>query len=169
MNSNDPPKNEYRAILEKSRTKHAQTMRKMRHLSRLSKKGFDRVVHEFHDEVFSEIDCKKCGECCRNLGPVFRNSDIKLICSSVGMNARDFTDRYLVQDPDGVGYMLKNLPCPFQNDDNICSVYEERPLACSSFPHTQSVNIQRKLVGLALDSQFCPAAFLLCEKIIAAY
>lgn len=165
----NPSKNEYRAILEKSRTKRAETMRKMRHLSRMNRKGFDRMVHDIHDEVFAEIDCRKCGECCRNLGPVFRNSDIKLICSAIGLGDKAFMDTYLEQDPDGVGFILKRLPCPFQEEDNACSIYEERPLACSNFPHTQSVNIQRKLVGLALDSQFCPAAFLICERIIEAY
>ncbi len=161
--------NEYRALLEKSRSKHTEIMRKMRHLSRMNKKGFDGIVHGFHEEVFSEIDCKKCGECCRNLGPVFRNSDIKQICATIGMDNAAFMDSCLEQDPDGVGFILKKLPCPFQNQDNTCSIYEERPLSCSNFPHTQSVNIQRKLVGLALDSQFCPAAYRICEKIIAAY
>jgi Fe-S-cluster containining protein len=74
-----------------------------------------------------------------------------------------------MQDPDGVGFMLKELPCPFQNGDNTCAVYEKRTLSCSNFPHTESVNIQKKLVGLALDSLFCPAAFLISEKIIAGY
>ncbi len=165
----DPVKNEYRAILEKSRAKKAEILRKMRHLSRMNRKGFDQMVHGFHDEVFSEIDCKKCGECCRNLGPVFRNTDIKWICATIGTNSREFMNKNLEQDPDGVGFILKKLPCPFQNEDNTCSIYEVRPLSCSNFPHTKSLNIQRKLVGLALDSQFCPAAFLLCEKIIAAY
>ena len=141
----------------------------MRHLSKLNKQGFDKMVHGYHDEVFSRIDCVKCGVCCKNLGPIFRNTDIKHICATVGLSPKQFMDEYLEQDPDGVGFMLRKLPCPFQNEDNTCSVYDVRTLSCSNFPHTQSVNIQRKLVGLALDSLFCPAAFLIAEKIIDNY
>ncbi len=141
----------------------------MKHLSKLNKNGFDRIVHGYHESVFSSIDCTECGICCRNLGPIFRNTDIKHICATIGTSATAFMDQYLQQDPDGVGFMLKELPCPFQNADNTCSIYEVRTLSCRNFPHTQSTAIQRKLVGLALDSLFCPAAFLICEKIIQEY
>ena len=165
----ETPVNKYERILERSRAKYRDILKKMRHLSRLKKPNFDSIVHRFHDEVFDEIDCTECGLCCRNMGPVFRNTDIKHICSYIGSNEKEFIARYLVQDPDGVGYMLKELPCPFQADDNTCEIYDCRTLSCVNFPHTQSVNMQKKLVGLVLDSRFCPAAFLICEKIIKEY
>jgi hypothetical protein len=140
----------------------------MKHLSKLSKQGFDATVHRYHDEVFGEIDCTQCGLCCRNLGPIFRNTDIKHICATIGTPEKEFMTK-LMQDPDGVGFMLRELPCPFQDADNRCSIYDVRTLSCRNFPHTESVNIQKKLVGLALDSLFCPAAFLICEKIIDNY
>lgn len=143
-------------------------MKKMRYLSKLKSPSFDKVVHEFHDEVFGQLDCTKCGLCCRNMGPIFRNTDIKHICATIGMKEKELTST-LMQDPDGVGFMLKQLPCQFQNPDNTCSIYDVRTLSCRNFPHTKSVNIQKKLVGLALDSEFCPAAFLICEKIIEKY
>ncbi|HPX48259.1 MAG TPA: YkgJ family cysteine cluster protein, partial [Treponemataceae bacterium] len=87
----------------------------------------------------------------------------------IGTDPKKFTEQNLRQDPDGVGFLLKELPCPFQNADNTCSVYDVRTLSCKSFPHTESKNIQKKLVGLALDSLYCPAAFLICEKIIEKY
>lgn len=161
--------NKYEKILERSKSKHADILRKMRHLSKLSKPGFDETVRRYHDEAFAEIDCVECGLCCRNLGPIFRNTDIKHICAAIGTPEREFMDRYLTQDPDGVGFMLKELPCPFQESDNRCSVYDVRTLSCVNFPHTLSGNFQKKLVGLALDSRYCPAAFLICEKIIEGY
>ena len=60
-------------------------MKKMRHLSKLKTPGFDKMVHDFHDEVFNSLDCTKCGLCCRNMGPIFRNTDIKHICATIGM------------------------------------------------------------------------------------
>ncbi len=160
---------EYEKILNRSKAKHREILRHLRHLSKLSKNDFDKTVHRYHEEAFSLIDCQKCGNCCRNLGPRFRETDIKHICRSSGQSAKLFFEKHLEQDPDGVGYILKELPCPFQDEDNRCSEYEHRTLSCREFPHTLATNIQRKLVGLALDSLFCPAAFLISEKIIQDY
>ena len=159
----------YEKILLKSNAKHTETLRKMRHLSRLSKNGFDAIVHKYHEEVFAIIDCQKCENCCRSMGPRFRETDIKHICKSSGIHAQSFLEHYLKDDPDGVGYVLKELPCPFQNEDNSCSNYENRTLSCRDFPHTESRNIQKKLVGLAYDSLICPAASLISDKIINNY
>jgi hypothetical protein len=162
-------RDDYGKILQRSRSKHKEILRHLRHLSKLNRKDFDATVHRYHEEVFSIIDCRECGNCCRNLGPRFRETDIKSICKSSGTSPKLFFDTYLEQDPDGVGYVLKRLPCPFQTEDNLCAEYENRTLSCRDFPHTLSVNIQRKLVGLALDSLHCPAAFLISEKIIEGY
>lgn len=160
---------EYERILNRSKSKHKDVMRSMRYLSKLTIKNFDTVVHGFHEEAFSIINCEQCGNCCRNYGPRFRKTDIKHICKSSGRSIKEFQNKYLEQDPDGVGYVLKELPCPFLNEDNTCSEYENRTLSCREFPHTLSLNIQRKLVGLVMDSVYCPAAFLICEKIISKY
>lgn len=160
---------EYARLLDKSKARHKDLLRQMRHLSKLNKSGFDRTVWGYHDEIFEDIDCQKCGNCCRDMGPRFRESDVKLICKSSGQDPRAFAERYLKQDDEGVGYVLKEMPCPFQNADNSCSEYESRTLSCRDFPHTQSKNIQKKLVGLALDSLVCPAAYLIAEKIIEEY
>lgn len=160
---------DYKSILLTSKAKHKEIMKRMRYLSKLSSPNFDKEVHSYHEEVFSKIDCTKCGLCCKSMGPIFRNMDIKHICAAIGTPPKAFMAEFLEQDPDGVGYMLKKLPCPFQNEDNTCSVYEERTLSCVNFPHTLEKNIQRRLVGLALDSLHCPAAFMICEKIIAKF
>jgi hypothetical protein len=160
---------EYEELLKRSNAKHKDILKKMRYLSKLNRNGFDITVHGYHDDIFSVIDCTKCGNCCRNYGPRFRETDIKLACRETGMDPRIFKHEKLEQDPDGVGYILKELPCPFQNTDNTCSIYAVRTLSCRQFPHTLEKNIQRRLVGLALDSRYCPAAYLIAERIIAEY
>ena len=160
---------EYENILNRSLAKHKEILKTMRRLSRHTKANFDRTVHGYHEEAFSAIDCRQCGNCCRNLGPRFRETDIKHICKASGLSPKAFASQYLEQDPDGVGYILKELPCPFLAEDGSCSEYENRTLSCREFPHTLSNNIQRKLVGLALDARYCPAAFLICEMIIRDY
>ncbi len=159
----------YAHLLQRAAVRHADILKRMRYLSKLTKPSFDAKVHAWHDEVFSSIICTDCGNCCRNYGPRFRETDIKLMCKASGRNPLEFKKRYLVPDSDGVGYELRELPCPLQNEDNTCSEYEHRTLSCQEFPHTEGRNIQKKLVGLALDSLYCPAAYLICEKIMAEY
>ncbi len=144
-------------------------MKKLRLLSKRNIPGIERQIHAWHEEVFGGIDCTACGLCCRNMGPIFRNTDVKHVCAAIGADPKRFHADYLQQDPDGVGFMLRELPCPFQNADNTCSIYDVRTLSCVNFPHTNSVNIRRKLGGLALDSLYCPAAFMICEKIMETY
>lgn len=161
--------NEYEHLLEKSKVRYPEILKQMRHFSKMNKKNFDHIVHDYHNEIFSQIDCTKCGHCCRSYGPVFRNTDVKHICKELGTSEKEFTAKYLQPDSEGVGFELQKLPCPLQNEDNSCSVYDVKPLSCSSFPHTLGRSIQRKLAGLAHDSLHCPAAYLICEKIIAEY
>ena len=75
-----------------------------------NKSGFESAIHKYHDEVFDQIDCKECGLCCRNISPIFRKSDIKHICDYIGTPEKPFKEKYLMQDPDGVGFMLKKEP-----------------------------------------------------------
>ncbi len=160
---------EYQRILDKSKAKHTEIKRQMIHLSKLNKTGFDQMVARYHDDVFAKIDCTKCGNCCRALGPRFREMDIKLICKDSGEQPKAFKKKYLKADEEGIGYVLIELPCPFYGEDNLCSVYDLRTLSCKEFPHTQSRNIQKHLVRLAYNSLICPAAFLIVERIMDEY
>ncbi|HNQ96720.1 MAG TPA: YkgJ family cysteine cluster protein [Treponemataceae bacterium] len=157
---------EYRVILDRARARHAETLKQARHLSKLNKKNYDQKVWEIHEEVFASIDCTKCGNCCRALGPRFRHTDVKIICKAIGEDPRSFTKEYLKDDEEGVGYVLKELPCPFLNEDNTCREYELRTLSCREYPHTLSRGIQKHLVRLAHDSLICPAASLILDRLL---
>ena len=39
-------------------------------------KNLDDMFHEKHEEVFEDIDCLKCGNCCKTTSPIFREVDI---------------------------------------------------------------------------------------------
>ena len=38
-------------------------------LKKKKPKDLDSFVHTLHDELFSEIDCLACANCCKTLGP----------------------------------------------------------------------------------------------------
>ena len=155
---------EYSQLLERAKNDLASTKKflKLPLLQRVP--GFYKIVHEIHAEVFSRIDCTKCGNCCRALGPRVNETDIKRIAPLFRMKAVAFVKEYLRVDEDD-DFVFKDMPCPFLGDDNICSVYDERPKACRDYPHTGDKNIQSKLHLLATNTTYCPAAVLIVDEL----
>ena len=42
-------------------------------------KNLDKIAQQIHEEVFAEIDCTACANCCKTLGPDFKEADITRI------------------------------------------------------------------------------------------
>ncbi|WP_162012604.1 YkgJ family cysteine cluster protein [Streptococcus sp. S784/96/1] len=127
-------------------------------------KNLDKVVQEVHREVFLEIDCTKCANCCRNLGPLFTEADITRIARHFRMKLPAFEEAFLRTDEDG-DKVFQSMPCPFLGDDNLCNIYDVRPKACREFPHTDRKKIYQINNLTIKNTLFCPAAFLFVEKL----
>lgn len=162
-------KQEYADLLVKSRDRHPVIKRQLTHLAKFENKNFDHVVHDYHDEVFAQINCLECSNCCRTLGPRFGPSDIKRVCKVIGEKEKIFTEHSLKLDEDELDYTLRKLPCPFVEDDHSCNIYPDRPRHCEDFPFTTERGMQRKLHRLVTNTLICPGAYLIAEKIIDRY
>ncbi|EMB75445.1 putative Fe-S-cluster oxidoreductase [Streptococcus mutans AC4446] len=90
-------------------------------LKKKAPKNLDKIVQEVHTEVFREIDCTKCANCCKILGPLFTESDISRIAKHFRMRLPVFEDMYLRVDEDN-DKVFKSMPCPFLGEDNLCSI-----------------------------------------------
>ena len=64
-------KAEYQRILEKAKAKEKDVLKKMQHLAKFRRNGFDETVAKYHRDAFEKIDCLECGNCCRQIGPAF--------------------------------------------------------------------------------------------------
>ena len=127
-------------------------------------KNLDYTVQETHDEVFEEINCLKCANCCKTTGPLFTEKDIERISRHLRMKPADFETKYLRVDEDN-DKVLQSLPCSFLNSDNTCSIYEVRPKACREFPHTDRKKIYQINHLTIKNAVICPAAFSFLEKL----
>ena len=122
---------------------------------------FQRADHD----VFEEINCLSCANCCKTVGPLFTDKDIERISKSMKLKPGLFTEKFLRLDEDG-DYVLKSLPCIFLGEDNYCSIYEIRPKACKEYPHT-GMKGQKKLLKLHLKNhQLCPAVNEVFNRLI---
>ena len=90
-------------------------------LKKKAPKNLDKIVQEVHTEVFKEIDCTKCANCCKILGPLFTEADVSRIAKHFRMRLLVFEDMYLRVDEDN-DKVFKSMPCPFLGEDNLCSI-----------------------------------------------
>lgn len=118
-----------------------------------------------HEKAFEVVDCLTCANCCKNYSPRFKTPDIKRISRVLGLRESEMIETYLTIDEEG-DYVLKTKPCPFLGNDNVCSIYEDRPSDCRRFPYTdEDVFIKRQALTLK-NTSFCPAAFYVIEKLM---
>ncbi|MDR0845973.1 MAG: YkgJ family cysteine cluster protein [Lactobacillales bacterium] len=129
-------------------------------------KNLDKITRELHDEVFAEIDCTQCANCCKSLGPLFTEADIERIAKFTRMTLANFEADFLQVDEDN-DKIFKEMPCPFLGGDNLCDIYEVRPKACREFPHTDRKKFYQINNLTIKNTLTCPATYLFVEKLRA--
>jgi Fe-S-cluster containining protein len=140
-------------------------------LTRLEKKtprGLDKIVAQTEKEVWQEIDCLSCANCCKTMTPTYTPKDIKRIAAHLGMTADDFKKKWLTKERGSGDWMNKSTPCQFLNrKDNKCSIYEVRPVDCSGFPHLPKKRMKDYIHVHKQNVEYCPATYTLVEKMMA--
>lgn len=124
----------------------------------------DDAFHRLHDEVFEEIDCLTCANCCKTTSPIFYETDIERVAKSLRMKPGDFVEKYLRIDEDK-DYVLKSSPCPFLDGQNYCGVYKDRPKACREYPHTNRKKIVQIMELTYKNTLVCPAVLQIVERL----
>jgi len=142
-----------------------------RFLQKLKKrppKDLDQVVRDLDAEVWEEVDCLQCANCCKSISPVFKSKDIERISQALKMKPGEFTSEFLQIDEDD-DYVLKSAPCPFLLADNRCEIYEVRPNACREYPHTGKRKFHQLLDLTYKNTLYCPAALKVVEGMKKTY
>ncbi len=135
-------------------------------LERADKNQVLKVLPDFHEEAFEKIDCLKCANCCKNYSPRFKTPDIKRISKHLKLKEGQFIETYLRLDSDG-DYVVKSTPCPFLGEDNLCSIYEQRPSDCQRFPYTDEDVILKRPAITQKNLTFCPITYYVVERLMA--
>ncbi|MFN3402610.1 MAG: YkgJ family cysteine cluster protein [Cytophagaceae bacterium] len=148
---------------EKAKKAEAENKKFFQKVKKLSDEKVDKIAHELHDEVFEEIDCLSCANCCKTTSPAMYERDVERLAKFLKIRPSELIEKYLELDDDKE-YVFKSAPCPFLAEDNYCHVYEARPTACREYPHTNRKRF-RQILDLTLKNTFiCPAAYEVVEK-----
>ena len=129
-----------------------------------NKNNLDNTFHSVHDQVFKKTDCLECANCCKTTSPIFRDVDIKRISKRLKLSEQNFIKSYLRIDEDN-DYVLQSSPCTFLGADNKCDIYEDRPLACREYPHTNRKNMYQILELTRKNMEVCPAVVQIVQNV----
>jgi Fe-S-cluster containining protein len=136
-------------------------------LSGLKKKDareLDNQFHSLHEEVFEEVDCLTCANCCKTTSPIFYQTDIERASKALRIKPGQFVEQYLRIDEDK-DFVLKTSPCPFLGNENYCKIYEDRPKACREYPHTNRKKMVQVLDLAYKNTMVCPTVLEIVERL----
>ena len=154
----------YQSDLDQAKTNLKSNAKWIQQVKRLQDRDVDNLFHEAHYKVFEEIDCLKCANCCKTTSPIFIDVDINRLSKRLKTNPSQFIANYLHMDNEG-DYVLNSSPCVFLQEDNKCEVYEDRPLACREYPHTNRKKVKQILSLTLKNTEVCPAVARIFSKI----
>ena len=117
----------------------------------------DRLVKTLSQKYFALIDCTQCANCCRSLHVQFKKSELHVIAKTLGQSIEAFQKRFMSEGE-------VNPPCPMLNG-KLCSIYENRPDVCRSFPHLEQPEFTSRLIGVIDNVAVCPIAFNAFEEL----
>ncbi len=129
--------------------------------------GLQRLTVRLEKEVWKEVDCLSCANCCKTMTPTFNAKDIKRISAHLGQTEDEFKTKWLHRERGGDrDWLNKTEPCQFLDmKTSMCSIYEVRPADCAGYPHLSK---KMKDYGHVYKQniEYCPATYKLVEKMM---
>jgi len=141
-----------------------------RYLGRIEKlkpAGLDMLAEKLNTEVWQEVDCLTCANCCKTMTPTFTNKDIRRISAHLNMKPFEFKEKWLKYEKKDKDWVNKKQPCQFLDlSTNMCSIYEVRPDDCAGFPHLTKKKMIDYMHVHRQNIAYCPATYKMVEKMM---
>jgi Fe-S-cluster containining protein len=132
----------------------------------LEPEQIDQLVFETTRRVWAGIDCTACANCCRVVRPGFSEEEVDRLARRLGMERQQFIDAYLerTEAHDENPWQTRGTPCPFL-EDNLCSVYEDRPAECSGYPYLYKPEFVTRTIAMIERTFDCPIVYEVMEHL----
>lgn len=141
-----------------------------RFLGKLEKnppRHLDKIAEEINTEVWKEVDCLSCANCCKTMTPTFTLKDIKRISAHLDMTEDAFKEKWLYYDKKDKDWMNTKQPCQFLDlSTNMCSIYEVRPADCAGFPHLTRKKMVEYIHVHQQNISYCPATYNMVQRMM---
>ena len=83
--------------------------------SKHNSKAWEANAEEMNKEVWKEVDCLSCANCCKTMTPTFTPTDIKRIAAHLNTTPKEFKEKWLHYDKKDNDWLNKLNPCQFLN------------------------------------------------------
>jgi len=130
----------------------------------MSPEEVDAIVRRHYETVRQQVDCTRCGNCCREVTPLLRQPDVVRLASALGRPPDAVVETYLEPGEEQGAFVLKETPCPFLVAGR-CTVYDSRPGDCRSYPHLHKEGFVFRLTGVVENCAVCPIVYNVFERL----
>lgn len=156
-----------RSFRQKARHHKSIFTRFLNDLLKNTPRGLDSLTRKLEKEVWENVDCLTCGNCCKTMTPTYTLKDIKRIAAYTGMSVPAFKKKWLEKEKRTGDWLNKSTPCQFFNlENNKCSIYEVRPADCAGFPHLSKKKMVEYMHVHKQNVDSCPATFKMVERMM---
>ena len=121
----------------------------------------DDLVKELNHEVTPQIDCTKCGNCCKTLMIQVEKIEIEKVSRTLNLTHKQFEDKY-IESGSGDQQLMNMIPCAFLSGSK-CSIYNERFSSCREFPALEIPLFTKRLFTVFMHYGRCPIIFNVIE------
>ena len=141
--------------------------RYLRKIEKSPPRGLDKLTPQINAEIWQEVDCLSCANCCKTMSPTYTAKDIRRISRHLNMTPAMFKEKWLYYDKKDGDWMNKSQPCQFLDaGTNMCKIYEVRPDDCAGFPHLTKKKMIDYIHVHQQNISYCPATYKMVEKMM---
>jgi len=135
----------------------------VKHLQQLNAAEIDEAVYELELKISPQIDCTKCGNCCKTLMINVEEREATIAAQHLEISRIEFDKKYIEKSLGGK-MVISKIPCHFL-EDNKCSIYLSRFAGCKEFPALHLPQIQKRLFTIFMHYGRCPIIFNVMEQL----
>jgi uncharacterized protein len=139
------------------------------HLQNLESTEIDNSVMQLNDLITPQIDCTKCGNCCRSLMINVSEQEANQVADHLKLTRLEFDNRY-IEKGFGNDMILNTIPCHFLSESS-CTIYSNRFNGCREFPALHIPGFNKRLFTIFMHYDRCPIIYNVVEhlKIAVAF
>jgi len=127
----------------------------------------DRQFKKLHEKYFKIYDCKKCRNCCKEIGISMSEEELDKICNYLKLDKEKYIEKNLINNYGE--YSFKDTKCKFLDECNNCQIENCLPITCKEYPYTNKEERLFSLLGVVANASVCPVVFEILEELKHEY
>ena len=132
-------------------------------LKNQNEEEIDLLIQGLNDSITPQIDCTKCGNCCKSLMIHITAEETVQLSDHLKISVDQIKEQFIEQSEQGQ-MILNTVPCHFLTNTS-CSIYEHRFTECREFPHLHKPHFIRRLFSTMRYYEICPIIFNVVEQL----